>query len=206
MGPRPSPALSRRRRTRVRSWARSGWWTGRHTVSAAGVHRRQNGTYSAPDDHFTAGPDCRVRPSGIRRVGSAGRRPKIEIGIVSAAGIESGCGISSTPDDHIAFSPDCRVTPSSMRRVGIARSRPRICAGVISPTVIEIGCAISSTPDDHVASGPDCRVTPSSSGRVGSAGSCPAVCDRIVFSAVLKTPLKSQPPQAIISLAVHTAV
>ena len=149
--------MSRRRRTRVRSWTRPAWWTERHAVSAAGVHRRQNGTYSAPDDHFTAGPDCRVEPSGIRRVRSASRRPTIEIGIVSAAGIE-------------------------------------------------IGCVISSTPDDHVASGPDCRVTPSRSGRVGSAGSCPAVCDRIVFSAVLKTPLKSQPPQAIISLAVHTAV
>src|SRR5439155_21269961 len=78
--------MSRRRRTRVRSWTRPAWWTERHAVSAAGVHRRQNGTYSAPDDHFTAGPDCRVEPSGIRRVGSASRRPTIEIGIVSAAG------------------------------------------------------------------------------------------------------------------------
>ena len=170
--------MSRRRRTRVRSWTRPAWWTERHAVSAAGVHRRQNGTYSAPDDHFTAGPDCRVEPSGIRRVGSASRR-----GIVSAAGIEIGCVISSTPDDHVASGPDCCVTPSGMRRIGSAGSRPRICAGVISPTVIEIGCAISSTPDDHVASGPDCRVTRSGFGRVGSAGSCPAVCDRIVFTA-----------------------
>ena len=109
--------MSRRRRTRVRSWTRPAWWTERHAVSAAGVHRRQNGTYSAPDDHFTAGPDCRVEPSGIRRVGSASRR-----GIVSAAGIEIGCVISSTPDDHVASGPDCRVTRSGFGRVGSAGS------------------------------------------------------------------------------------
>ena len=41
---------------------------------------------SAPDDHFTADPDCRVTASGSGRVGCAGGYPTIRAGIVSAAG------------------------------------------------------------------------------------------------------------------------
>ena len=43
---------------------------------------------SAPDDHFAAGPDCRVKLSGIGRVGGAGGCPTIGAGIVSAAGVQ----------------------------------------------------------------------------------------------------------------------
>ena len=43
---------------------------------------------SAPDDHFTAGPDCRVNVSGRGRVGRAGGCPTIRAGIVSPAGVE----------------------------------------------------------------------------------------------------------------------
>src|SRR5437868_2168372 len=113
--------MSWRRRTRVRSWTRPAWWTERHAVSAAGVHRRQNGTYSAPDDHFTAGPDCRVEPSGIRRVGSAGRHPTIIGRIVSPTGVQMVSVIGSTPDDHFRASPHCRVIHSAVggaREVG----------------------------------------------------------------------------------------
>ena len=42
---------------------------------------------SAPDYHFTAGPDCRVT-SGIGRVGGAGGCPTIRAGIVSTACVE----------------------------------------------------------------------------------------------------------------------
>ena len=42
---------------------------------------------SAPDDHFTAGPDCRVR-FGQGRVGRAGGCPTVGAGIVSPAGIK----------------------------------------------------------------------------------------------------------------------
>src|SRR5438874_1956670 len=38
----------------------------------------------APDDHFSASPYCRP-DSGIRRVGNAGRRPTVRVGIISAA-------------------------------------------------------------------------------------------------------------------------
>ena len=43
---------------------------------------------SAPDDHFTAGPHCRVKISGSGRVGGAGGCPTIRAGIVSAAGVQ----------------------------------------------------------------------------------------------------------------------
>ena len=43
---------------------------------------------SAPDDHFTAGPDCRVTDSGSGRVGGAGGCPTIRAGIVSPAGVQ----------------------------------------------------------------------------------------------------------------------
>src|SRR5439155_907546 len=148
--------MSWRRRTRVRSWTRPAWWTERHAVSAAGVHRRQNGTYSATDDHFTAGPDCRVEPSGIRRVGSASRRPTIEVGIVSAAGIEIGCVISSTPDDHFRSGPDCCVTPSGIRRVGSAGRHPTIIGRIVSPAGVQMVSVIGATPDDHFRAGPHC--------------------------------------------------
>ena len=42
---------------------------------------------SAPDDHFTAGPDCRV-VLGLGRVGGARGRPTIRAGIVSPAGVQ----------------------------------------------------------------------------------------------------------------------
>ena len=40
---------------------------------------------SAPNDHFTAGPDCRVSESASGRVGYAGGSPTIGAGIVSPA-------------------------------------------------------------------------------------------------------------------------
>ena len=44
---------------------------------------------SAPDDHFTAGPHCRVNVSASGRVGRAGGCPTIRAGIVSPAGVQS---------------------------------------------------------------------------------------------------------------------
>ena len=63
---------------------------------------------SAPDDHFTAGPDCRVPASGRGRIGGAGGRPTIGAGIVSPAGVQCACHCTA-PDDHFTAGPDCRV-------------------------------------------------------------------------------------------------
>ena len=43
---------------------------------------------AAPDDHFTAGPDCRVTVSASGRVGGAGGCPTIRARIVSPAGVQ----------------------------------------------------------------------------------------------------------------------
>ena len=77
-------------------------------VSAAGVQIVS--CRSAPDDHFAAGPDCRVTVSGIGRVGGAGGCPTIGAGIVSAAGVQSAALVISAPDDHFTAGPHCCVT------------------------------------------------------------------------------------------------
>ena len=57
-------------------------------VSPAGVQSRLVPS-SAPDDHFTAGPHCRVIESGVGCVGGAGSCPTIRAGIVSPAGVKA---------------------------------------------------------------------------------------------------------------------
>ena len=52
------------------------------------VFKSADAVRSAPDDHFTAGPDCRVKDSGSGRVGGAGGCPTIRAGIVSPAGVQ----------------------------------------------------------------------------------------------------------------------
>jgi hypothetical protein len=44
---------------------------GARVVSPAGVEITRAGNTSAPDDHFTAGPHCRVLRSGSGHVGGA---------------------------------------------------------------------------------------------------------------------------------------
>ena len=57
---------------------------------------------SAPDDHFTAGPDCGVTVSGSGRVGGAGGCPTIRAGIVSPAGVHV---VGSLPPQTIISLP-----------------------------------------------------------------------------------------------------
>ena len=44
-------------------------------------------SYSAPDDHFTASPNCRVIVSGLGRISSAGGHPAVSAGIVSPSAL-----------------------------------------------------------------------------------------------------------------------
>ena len=48
-----------------------------------------DGVGSAPDDHFAAGPDCRVTGSASGRVGGAGGGPTVSDGIVLSAGVQN---------------------------------------------------------------------------------------------------------------------
>ena len=153
------------RRRSCRGWGRRRCWRGCRTrcsgaVSPAGVQRAV--AISAPDDHFAAGPDCRVIVSASGRVGGAGGCPTVRAGIVSPAGVKCG-RIVSTPDDHFAAGPDCRVHGSRSGRVGGAGGCPTIRAGIVSAAGVNKVPVSSSAPDDHFAAGPDCRVTVSGS-------------------------------------------
>ena len=97
-------------------------------VSPAGVQIAA-AAGSAPDDHFGAGPHCRVKVSGSGRAGGAGSCPTVGAGIVSPAGVKIAAAIKSAPDDHFAAGPHCRVIFSGSGRVGGARGCPRVvCA------------------------------------------------------------------------------
>ena len=103
------------------------------------VFKRVAASQSAPDDHFTAGPDCRVSLSGSGRVGRAGGCPTICAGIISPAGIQNLVDTSATPapDDHFTASPDCRVIRSGSGRVGGAGGCPTIRAGIVSSAGVD---------------------------------------------------------------------
>src|SRR5207248_9903656 len=64
---------------------------------------------SSPDDHLTAGPDCREFLSANGRVCRAGGCPVVRARIVSPAGVQKAAAIISAPDDHFTPSPHCHV-------------------------------------------------------------------------------------------------
>ena len=100
-------------------------------ISPAGVQIVD--VISTPDDHFTAGPDCRVSLSGRGHVGGARGCPTVRAGIVSPAGVKIGVVITATPDDHFTAGPDRGVKGSGSGRVGGAGGYPTIRAGIVSP-------------------------------------------------------------------------
>ena len=76
---------------RFGQWARWWcWWLSNYPCRDCISRRcsRKLPSKSAPDDHFTAGPDCGVNVSGSGRVGGAGGCPTIRAGIVSPAGVQ----------------------------------------------------------------------------------------------------------------------
>ena len=107
---------------------------------------------SAPDDHFAAGPDCRVIVSGSGRVGGAGGCPTVGAGIVSPAGVQKMLPLDSAPDDHFAAGPDCRVSVSGSGRVGGAGGCPTVGAGIVSSAGVKIAAAC--TPPQTIISLP----------------------------------------------------
>src|SRR5262249_31536393 len=132
-------------------------------------------TSSSPDDHFTAGPHCRVTDSGGRRVGGAGGCPTVSAGIVSSAGVRLTAIDVPSPDDHFTAGPDCCVTDSGRGRIGGAGGCPTVLAGVIPSAGVEQGRALTTTPDNHFAAGPDCRVTDSAKRGISGGRSRPCI-------------------------------
>ena len=104
-------------------------------VSSAGLKLRY--TIAAPDNHFTAAPDCRVKLSASRRVSSVGCCPTVGAGIVSAAGVPIAAAVVSAPDDHFTASPHCRVDALGLGRVGRAGGYPAVSAGIVSPAAFK---------------------------------------------------------------------
>ena len=140
---------------------------------------------SAPNDHFAAGPDCRMVYPGLISV--VGWCPTVGVGIISPAGVsvESDAHLSA-PDDHfIARRPHCGMKGSTSRRASCAGGCPTVGAGIIFPAGIQIVRAdvIPSAPYDHFTAGPDCCVAIARVGRADDAGCCPIVGAGIVFPA-----------------------
>ena len=128
--------------TGLGQWARwSCWWLSNYPCWDCISRQCSNKLVpciSTPDDHFTAGPHCRVTVSGSGRVGGAGGCPTIRAGIVSPAGVEIAVAVaSSTPDDHFTAGPDCRVRRSASGRVGGAGGCPTVRAGIVSPASVQ---------------------------------------------------------------------
>ena len=55
---------------------------------------------SAPDDHFMAGPDCRVTRSTLGSIGHGGSCPSVRAGKVLRASPKGASAIITAPDDH----------------------------------------------------------------------------------------------------------
>ena len=148
----------------------------RRAVSPASVQECRCQS-SAPDDHFIAGPDRRVKISGIGRVGSAGGCPAIRAGIVSPASVDRQGSLTSSPapDDHFIAGPDCGVIESAVGRISGAGSCPTIRAGIISSAGVQQSHGDQSTPDDHFAASPYCGVKCSAIRRISRAGGRPTI-------------------------------
>ena len=162
---------------------------------------------SAPDDHFTAGPHCRVIVSGSGRVGGAGGCPTIRAGIVSPASVQIAWSSLSTPDDHFTAGPDCRVI-----RIG---QRARWWCWWLSncPCWDCISRRCSKSRCHHLRPRRSFRCRSRlPCDRLGAAGALVVLVAvqlsvlGLYLPPVFKTPLPSYPPQTIISLPVHTAV
>ena len=118
-----------RLRPRGRSWALCGLCA----VSPAAV--QCGGVGSSPDDHFTSGPDCRVRAASRGRVGCAGGYPTVRTWIEFGAAVEI-IQIPSSPDDHFIASPHRRVLESTIRDIGHAGGYPAVRTRIVTPAGI----------------------------------------------------------------------
>ena len=143
----------------------------------------------APDDHFAARPDCRVKEPGLGREGGGGRCPTVRVGVVSAASVE--CHRRgperATPDDHFAARPDCRVKVSGGGRVGCSRRHPTVRSRIVSAAGIEkIRSPDATAPHDHFTASPHRCMLPSGFRRVAHGGHRPTIRAGIVSPATVQ--------------------
>jgi len=96
-------------------------------VSPASVQIAVVGAKSAPDDHLTTCPHCRVPGSRTGRISGAGGCPGISARIVSPASVQLAAVANAAPDDHLTAGPNCRVAGPRLGRIGGAGG----CPGVV---------------------------------------------------------------------------
>src|SRR4029077_18293150 len=89
-------------------------------------------TLSAPNDHLTASPHCRVIESPSGRVDAAGACPSVRAWIVSAADVQKRPALITAPDNHFDAGPHCRVLVAASGRVGRAGSCPIVRGWIVS--------------------------------------------------------------------------
>jgi hypothetical protein len=108
----------------------------------------------APNDHFVAGPYCRVRVSSKGRIGRGGGCPTIRAGIVSATAVEIGGVFGPAPNDHFSASPHGRMKVSAIRCVGCAGGDPAVYIWIVPSTGVPIMLGPIErfpSPDDQAA-------------------------------------------------------
>src|SRR5262245_48336648 len=91
---------------------------------------------ATPDDHFIAGPDCRVRISLRGGVVIASDYPTVRIWIVSAARVQVTVAIIAAPNDHLIASPHCGVQFSMRGGVGKADVCPTVSHRIVLSTSV----------------------------------------------------------------------
>ena len=131
---------------------------------------------SAPDDHFTAGPHCRVNVSGSGRVGRAGGCPTIRAGIVSPAGVRKprSCQLHPKRSFHCRSRLPCdRFGQRARWWCWWLSNYP--CWDCISRRCSYSPDADPSAPNDHFTAGPDCRVTGSGNRGISGGRSRPRI-------------------------------
>ena len=121
-----------RRVSRADSCPTVGTWS----VSAAGVQQK----ITAPDDHFTAGPDSGVTTSCGGRVARARGNPVVGYRIVSPTGVVGDTTLTAAgaaPHNHFTAGPDCRVKESASGHITRAGGCPTVGARIIPPADVQ---------------------------------------------------------------------
>src|SRR5882724_9766099 len=93
----------------------------RRIVSRAGIQPGAAATIvvvgSAPDNHLTTRPHCRVIDSGTWGAGGVESRPRVGREIVAAASVIAVADILSAPDNHLGSRPHRGVIASRCGRI-----------------------------------------------------------------------------------------
>ena len=144
-------------------------------VSPTGVEKAREIPSTAPDDHLTACPDCRVIISSSGCINGGSVCPCVRAGIISPASVETAK--TAAPDNHLTASPHCRVAKPLLGCIG--GGYPTIKITIISTARVR-QIAVVSAPNDHFTASPDGGVQLSAGWCARRARSNPAICGGIV--------------------------